>query len=125
MTDAPERIWIDGDATTDEGVFPRCFANPKYASDPPMEFVRADVSRAAVEAAYIAGLDAARGKANDTVIRKQNQLSSDDLRDREQRMRWAAGKLQAALIVADIDVLKQPALVRAAVAKLTKGRSDE
>lgn len=48
MSGAPERIWLDGDATIDEGVFPRCFATPKPASDPPMEFVRADIHNAAV-----------------------------------------------------------------------------
>ena len=48
MSAAPERIWLDGDATIDEGVFPRCFATPKPASDPPMEFVRADLHAAAI-----------------------------------------------------------------------------
>ena len=48
MNYAPERVWLDGDATIDEGVFPRCFATPKQVSDPPMEFIRADIHAAAI-----------------------------------------------------------------------------
>lgn len=54
MSKAPERIWLDGDATVDEGVFPRCFATPKPASDPPMEFVRADLHASAIARAEAA-----------------------------------------------------------------------
>lgn len=31
---APETIYLDGDASTDEGVYPRCFGDPKPASEP-------------------------------------------------------------------------------------------
>lgn len=42
MTDAPERIYLDGDVEAGDGMFPRCFEDPKYASEPQVEYVRAD-----------------------------------------------------------------------------------
>lgn len=44
MTDAPERIYLDGDVEAGDGMFPRCFENPKYASEPQVEYVRADLA---------------------------------------------------------------------------------
>ena len=49
MTDAPERIYLDGDVEAGDGMFPRCFEDAKYASEPPVEYIRADLSQAAVE----------------------------------------------------------------------------
>jgi hypothetical protein len=51
MTNAPERIWLDSDADEREGVFPRCFKNPKYCSEPAIQYIRADKVAALVEAA--------------------------------------------------------------------------
>ena len=42
MSEAPERIYLDGDVEGGDGMFPRCFENPKYASEPPVEYIRAD-----------------------------------------------------------------------------------
>ena len=42
MGEAPERIYLDGDVEAGDGIFPRCFENPKYVSEPPVEYVRAD-----------------------------------------------------------------------------------
>ena len=42
MSEAPERIYLDGDVEAGDGIFPRCFENPKYVSEPPVEYVRAD-----------------------------------------------------------------------------------
>jgi len=93
MTDAPERIWATGDkrngSWTHEPV-------PEKWGAGATEYVRADVSRAAVEAAYIAGLDAAEKVAE----HYDEHLSN------------GAPKV--------IRALKDPALVRAAVAKLTE-----
>lgn len=44
MTDAPERIYLDGDVEAGDGMFPRCFENPKYASEPQVEYIRADLA---------------------------------------------------------------------------------
>ena len=41
MGEAPERIYLDGDVEAGDGIFPRCFENPKYVSEPPVEYVRA------------------------------------------------------------------------------------
>ena len=51
---APERIYLDGDVEVGDGVFLRCFENPKYASEPPVEYIRADlVDPAAIRAAAL------------------------------------------------------------------------
>ena len=42
MSEAPERIYLDGDVEAGDGMFPRCFEDPKYASEPQVEYVRAD-----------------------------------------------------------------------------------
>jgi len=42
MGEAPERIYLDGDVEAGEGMFPRCFESPKYASEPQVEYVRSD-----------------------------------------------------------------------------------
>ena len=46
MSEAPERIYLDGDVEAGDGMFPRCFENPKYASEPPVEYIRADIAAA-------------------------------------------------------------------------------
>lgn len=38
----PDRIYLDADADAEDGYFPRCFANPKYCSEPAIEYVRRD-----------------------------------------------------------------------------------
>lgn len=43
MSEAPERIYLDGDVEAGDGMFPRCFENPKYASEPPVEYIRAEM----------------------------------------------------------------------------------
>ena len=53
--EAPERVYLDGDAEAGNGMFPRCFENPKYASEPAVEYVRADLY-----AALMAERDTAR-----------------------------------------------------------------
>ena len=35
---APARIWLDGDVKAGNGMFPRCFENPKYCSEPAVEY---------------------------------------------------------------------------------------
>ena len=42
MNEAPERVYLDGDVEAGDGMFPRCFENPKYASEPSVEYIRAD-----------------------------------------------------------------------------------
>ncbi|GEM_PF-2213211 len=42
MGEAPERIYLDGDVEAGDGMFPRCFESPKYASEPQVEYVRSD-----------------------------------------------------------------------------------
>ena len=46
MSEAPERIYLDGDVEAGDGMFPRCFENAKYASDPPVEYIRSDLAAA-------------------------------------------------------------------------------
>ena len=38
----PDRIYLDADADAEDGYFPRCFANPKYCSEPAIEYIRRD-----------------------------------------------------------------------------------
>ena len=38
----PDRIYLDADADVEDGYFPRCFANPKYCSEPATEYIRRD-----------------------------------------------------------------------------------
>lgn len=45
---APERVYLDGDATVDEGYWPRCFGTPKPCSAPALEYIRADLVAALV-----------------------------------------------------------------------------
>ena len=87
--DAPERIITNKGGT----MIINAPAIPLHPTD--VEYVRADVSRTAVEAAYIAGLDAAEKVADDNY---------------EPRL------------AISIRALKDPAHVRYAVAKLTEGR---
>lgn len=47
-TRAPERVYLDGDATIDEGYWPRCFGTPKPCSEPALEYIRADLVAALV-----------------------------------------------------------------------------
>jgi len=59
MSEAPERIYLDGDAEADDSYWTRCFADPKYVSEPPMEFIRADLSAIREAAARREGWNAA------------------------------------------------------------------
>lgn len=114
MTDAPERIWIDPEYIDSKRTAPvlACHlgtANPNRKLNSDTEYTRADVSRAAVEDAYIAGLDAAAAWA------KTYFLDAGCTADREHK----AG----VMIAQTLQVLRNnPAHVRAAVAKLTEGR---
>lgn len=44
MSKAPEQIYLDGDVEAGDGIFPRCFESPKYASEPQVKYVRADLA---------------------------------------------------------------------------------
>lgn len=48
MTDAPERIWLDGDAEAGDGYYPRCFETSKPCSEPAICYIRADIHEAEV-----------------------------------------------------------------------------
>lgn len=101
MSDAPERIWLDGDATIDEGVFPRCFATPKPASDPPMEFVRADLHAAAVaraEAAEEACAEQERYLREADAMRAALAVAEEALRKIDVGEGWAAQIARAAIV---------------------------
>jgi hypothetical protein len=51
MADAPKKEYLDQDAEAGDGMFPRCFENPKYCSEPAVEYHRADMSADLVRAA--------------------------------------------------------------------------
>ena len=51
-TKAPNRIYLAGDVQARDGMFPRCFENPKYASEPSIEYIRHDLHLVLVAAAY-------------------------------------------------------------------------
>lgn len=60
MSKAPEWIYLDGDAEAGDGMFPRCFENPKYASEPQVEYVRVDLAEAAEQQGYASAMEDAR-----------------------------------------------------------------
>jgi len=60
MSKAPEWIYLDGDAKAGDGMFPRCFENPKYASEPPIEYGRIDLLEAAEQRSYASAMEAQR-----------------------------------------------------------------
>ena len=51
MADAPKRMYLDQDVEEGDGMFPRCFENPKYCNEPAVEYHRADLSHDLVRAA--------------------------------------------------------------------------
>jgi len=51
MTDTPKRVYLDQDVEEGDGMFPRCFENPKYCGEPAVEYHRADLSADLVRAA--------------------------------------------------------------------------
>jgi hypothetical protein len=59
----PERIWLDRDAQSGDGMFPRCFEMPKYCSEPAIEYTRSDLTDARIRAAVIAALEVAQEAA--------------------------------------------------------------
>ena len=65
MTDAPKKVYLDQDAEAGDGMFPRCFENPKYCSEPAVEYHRADLSRDLVRAALERAADAMRSKSDE------------------------------------------------------------
>ena len=100
MTDAPERIWArKHHHGSVEAV--------DYKIDGEQEYVRADVPRAAVEAAYIAGL-------GEAAARLEPKNPRDDWTDFAKQHHADAIEMRA--LAAD------KAHVRAAVAKLMEGR---
>ena len=60
MSKAPEWIYLDGDVQAGDGMFPRCFEDPKYASDPPIEYGRIDLLEAAEQRGYANAMEAER-----------------------------------------------------------------
>lgn len=58
MTETPKRIYLDQDIEAGDGMFPRCFENPKYCNEPAIEYhhhdLSADLVRAALE--MVAGI---------------------------------------------------------------------
>jgi TPP-dependent trihydroxycyclohexane-1,2-dione (THcHDO) dehydratase len=60
MSEAPEWIYLDGDVEAGDGMFPRCFENPKYASEPQVEYVRVDLAEAAEQQGYASAMEDAR-----------------------------------------------------------------
>ena len=60
MSKAPEWIYLDGDVEAGDGMFPRCFEDPKYASEPPIEYGRIDLLEAAEQRAYANAMEAER-----------------------------------------------------------------
>jgi len=60
MSKAPEWIYLDGDVEAGDGMFPRCFEDPKYASEPPIEYGRIDLLEAAEQRAYAEAMEAER-----------------------------------------------------------------
>ena len=60
MSKAPEWIYLDGDVEAGDGMFPRCFENPKYASEPQVEYVRVDLAEAAEQQGYASAMEDAR-----------------------------------------------------------------
>lgn len=69
MSEAPEWIYLDGDVEAGDGMFPRCFEDPKYASEPPIEYGRIDLLEAAEQRVYAELMEAERnlheGRIND------------------------------------------------------------
>ena len=60
MSKAPEWIYLDGDVEAGDGMFPRCFENPKYASEPQVEYVRVDLAEAVEQQGYASAMEDAR-----------------------------------------------------------------
>ena len=60
MSKAPEWIYLDGDVEAGDGMFPRCFEDPKYASEPPIEYGRIDLLEAAEQRGYADAMEAER-----------------------------------------------------------------
>lgn len=60
MSKAPEWIYLDGDVEAGDGMFPRCFENPKYASELQVEYVRVDLAEAAEQQGYASAIEDAR-----------------------------------------------------------------
>ena len=76
MGEAPERIYLDGDVEAGDGIFPRCFENPKYVSEPPVEYVRAD---------RIEELEAKLAKAENLLVDAMVQLENGKIKTRRNR----------------------------------------
>jgi hypothetical protein len=66
--DSPERIWLDQDAEAGDGQFQRCFENPKYCSEPAIEYVRADLCRADTRPAPPAWQDISTAPKNQYIL---------------------------------------------------------
>ena len=60
MSKAPEWIYLDGDVEAGDGMFARSFENPKYASEPQVEYVRVDLAEAAEQQGYASAMEDAR-----------------------------------------------------------------
>ena len=101
MDDAPERIYLDGDVEAGDGIFPRCFESPKYASEPQVEYIRADLAtplddprvKALVEAA-----EGVEGRFYQAAKAFHNtQFWSDEEQDGQPLDDWVFSPIRAAL----------------------------
>ena len=109
MSEAPERIWAFHYECEDEpDAIAIGYAESLFGSH---EYVRADMHTAAMERAYIAGLDAADTTTNAFMGQLSSSVPAIEHTD-----------IDALIIAADrIRALKDPAHVRAAVANITEG----
>ena len=121
MTDAPERIWAVH-WNTEGVVINGAWADTIRHFGGEVEYVRADVSRAAVEAAYIAGLDDAPKIACKSCAGtgQEDDAGCGDISFNTWTCRTCGGSGRQPH--PEIRALKDPAHVRAAVAKLAEGR---
>ena len=107
MSKAPERIWAVH-WNTEGAVMNGAWADTIRHFGGGVEYVRADVSRTAVEAAYIAGLDEAK-----------SQGETVEYQDRPEWANTGSWVHAVELFKIRVAALKDPAHVKAAVAKLT------
>jgi hypothetical protein len=107
MTDAPDRIWIDEHGGN---------WSPVSGGTQENEYTRADLHTAAMERAYIAGLEAA------AVVADTYHSTAVKWATKVRGLSRLIDETDSSRIAKDARALKDPAHVRDAVAKLTEGR---
>jgi hypothetical protein len=112
MSKAPEWIYLDGDVEAGDGMFPRCFENPKYASDPPIEYGRIDLLEAAEQQGYASAMEAERKRHEGRIEELEAQLAK------------AVNAIDGLLAVLPDDEGPEIDYARTTIAEL-KGESDE